>query len=98
MIATRHIASMRRRGVTVLGALAVLCGASGTATAQTPALGPADSLGLPAVDTGRVRVGDKAPDFTLDAMAGGTVTLSQFRGKRMASAPISRSCRTPATA
>lgn len=50
--------------------------------AQSPRLGPADGHELPAVDTGRVRAGQAAPDFTLEALAGGTVTLSQFRGKK----------------
>jgi peroxiredoxin (alkyl hydroperoxide reductase subunit C) len=30
----------------------------------------------------KVRVGQKAPDFTLPAVAGGKVTLSQYRGKK----------------
>jgi cytochrome oxidase Cu insertion factor (SCO1/SenC/PrrC family) len=50
--------------------------------AQVPALGPFDGRDLPPVDTGRVRVGDAAPDFTLESMTGGTVTLSQYRGKK----------------
>lgn len=52
------------------------------ARAQTPRLGPADGRDLAAVDTGRVKVGDQAPDFTLESLAGGTVTLSAFRGKK----------------
>lgn len=46
-------------------------------------LGPVDSVGLQPLDTGRVAVGTAAPDFTLEAKDGGTVTLSQFRGKKM---------------
>ena len=54
-----------------------------TAGAQvTPALGPKDGAGLPPLDTARVAVGTRAPDFTLEAKDGGTVTLSQFRGKK----------------
>lgn len=45
-------------------------------------LGPVDSAGLPALDTGRVAIGTVAPDFTLESKDGGTVTLSQFRGKK----------------
>ncbi|MDD5723829.1 MAG: peroxiredoxin [Syntrophales bacterium] len=30
----------------------------------------------------RVKVGDRAPDFTLPAVSGGEVTLSQYRGKK----------------
>lgn len=48
-----------------------------------PRLGPVDSAGLPALDTTRVAVGTVAPDFTLEAKDGGTVTLSQFRGKKI---------------
>ena len=51
-------------------------------TAQSRPLGPADGFDLPAVDTGRVKVGDVAPDFTLESLAGGTLTLSQYRGKK----------------
>lgn len=45
-------------------------------------LGPKDGAGLPPLDTGRVVAGSVAPDFTLEAKDGGTVTLSQFRGKK----------------
>lgn len=54
-----------------------LAGAQGRGTI---ALGPKDGAGLPPLDTGRVAVGTVAPDFTLEAKDGGTVTLSQFRG------------------
>lgn len=52
------------------------------AGAQAAGLGPADGRDLPGVDTGRVKVGDPAPDFTLETLPGGTVILSQFRGKK----------------
>lgn len=45
-------------------------------------LGPADGGELPPFDTGRVAVGDTAPDFTLASMDGGRVTLSDYRGER----------------
>lgn len=61
---------------------ALVACAIGPASAQTPRIGPADGHELPAVDTGRVKVGDLAPDFTLESLAGGTVTLSAFRGKK----------------
>jgi len=48
-----------------------------------PRLGPVDGAGLPPLDTGRVAVGTVAPDFTLEAKDGGTVTLSQFLGKKI---------------
>ena len=47
-----------------------------------PKLGPKDGAGLPPLDTSRVSVGTTAPDFTLESKDGGTVTLSQFRGKK----------------
>ena len=43
-------------------------------------LGPRDGAGMAPLDTGRVAPGTMAPDFTLEAKDGGTVTLSQFRG------------------
>ncbi len=72
---------MRRRVVRpVLAAVFVACAVS--ARAQTPSLGPADGRDLPPVDTGRVKVGDRAPDFTLESLGGGTVRLTAFRGKK----------------
>ncbi len=45
-------------------------------------LGPVDGGGLPPTDTARVAVGTLAPDFTLEALQGPPVTLSQFRGAK----------------
>ena len=42
-------------------------------------LGPHDGLDLPGVDTGRVAVGDVAPDFSLVNYEGTVTTLSDFR-------------------
>jgi hypothetical protein len=42
-------------------------------------LGPRDGEDLPPSDTGRVAVGDVAPDFLLLSYAGDTVTLSRAR-------------------
>ena len=44
--------------------------------------GPADGRDLPAVDTGRVAVGDVAPDFALASYNDGVVRLSDFRGEK----------------
>lgn len=57
---------------------------SGTAIAQAGGvrLGPKDGAGLPPLDTGRVAIGTVAPDFTLEALTGGPVTLSQFRSRK----------------
>ena len=80
--------SLRTRisaGLTQAVVAALLATTSTTATAQgrdLSALGPKDGAGLPPADTGRVRIGSLAPDFTLESKDGGTVTLSQFRGKK----------------
>lgn len=50
--------------------------------ADGPALGPVDGRNLPPTDTGRVAVGDAAPDFRLESYAGPGVALSDFRGKK----------------
>jgi len=56
-------------------------GSQGMAAA-TLVYGPADGHDLPAADLGRVAVGDVAPDFTLESLRDGTITLSSFRGER----------------
>jgi peroxiredoxin len=40
-----------------------------------------DGDGLTPTDLERIKVGDPAPDFTLEAENGTPITLSQFRGK-----------------
>lgn len=45
-------------------------------------LGPVDGRDLPAVDTGRVAVGDLAPDFSLASHDDGVLTLSDYRGQK----------------
>jgi len=55
---------------------------SPAAHGQRAPLGPKDGSGLPPTDTARVAVGTSAPDFTLEALAGPPITLSQFRGKQ----------------
>ena len=67
--------------VTVSSAIAVSFASAAIAQVRPP-LGPVDGAGLPPLDTGRVAPGTSAPDFTLEAKDGGTVTLSQFRGKK----------------
>ena len=54
---------------------------SPTVTAQAQ-LGPKDASGLPHADLQRVRVGDPAPDFTLENVDGKRISLSDFRGKK----------------
>jgi cytochrome oxidase Cu insertion factor (SCO1/SenC/PrrC family) len=81
---TRHAAvtdaAKARRVLFLVGTLLSLAGAI-----RLPAqsLGPADGRGLAAADTGRVRPGMPAPDFTLESFTGPRVTLSQFRGQKI---------------
>jgi len=46
------------------------------------ALGPKDGLDLPPTELERVAVGTLAPDFSLQTIAGDTLTLSAFRGAK----------------
>ena len=79
--------------VVLLGGYYLLAGRQGAAPTssegapeaggQTAAdLGPADGLDLPGQDTGRVAVGDAAPDFSLLAYSDDVITLSDFRGQK----------------
>jgi cytochrome oxidase Cu insertion factor (SCO1/SenC/PrrC family) len=54
------------------------------AAAAPAQLGPKDGRDLPASDLDRVQVGQPAPDFSLEDVAGARVTLSGLRGKRVA--------------
>jgi hypothetical protein len=45
-------------------------------------LGPHDGRELSGLDTGRVAVGDVAPDFSLTTYAGPVTTLSDYRGEK----------------
>jgi len=61
---------------------ALLAGVTAPLAGQSPSLGPRDGVGLAATDTGRVAVGTIAPDFTLEALTGPPISLSQFRGRK----------------
>lgn len=60
----------------------LLLSAAGACATDAPRLGPVDGLDLPPADTGRVAVGDIAPDFSLEAFGGDVVTLSEYRGAK----------------
>lgn len=49
---------------------------------DVPMLGPVDGHDLPAIDLERVVVGTEAPDFSLEALSGDVITLSDYRGKK----------------
>ncbi len=48
----------------------------------TPTLGPKDGPTNPPTDLERVKVGDLAPDFTLESLGSGPVTLSSYRAAK----------------
>lgn len=45
-------------------------------------LGPKEGADLSATDLNRVKVGQAAPDFTLEEIDGKPLTLSDYRGKK----------------
>ena len=45
-------------------------------------LGPKDGTGLSPADLERVKVGQPAPDFTLENIDGRRIPLADFRGKQ----------------
>ena len=63
-------------------ATAVIVGMWITMDSEPRPLGPVDGIDLSAVDTGRVAVGDVAPDFSLVNYEGTVTTLSDFRGEK----------------
>jgi cytochrome oxidase Cu insertion factor (SCO1/SenC/PrrC family) len=68
---------MRRLIIGVSFVLALFFGAYSHAQ-----LGPKDGAGLPPTDLDRAKIGEKAPDFTLENVDGRKVTLSGYRGKK----------------
>ena len=66
----------------ILGVTAVVITGVWLMMGSEPRLGPQDGFDLPGVDTGRVAVGDLAPDFSLMSYAGTVTTLSDFRGEK----------------
>ncbi len=47
-----------------------------------PPLGPKDGPTDPPTDLDRVKVGDVAPDFTLESLGGRRITLSSYRDNK----------------
>lgn len=68
--------------ILILGSLAAMLVAAGCDRDSPRELGPVNGADLPPADTGRVAVGDTAPDFTLLSRSGDPITLSDFRGEK----------------
>ena len=60
-------------------AVAVIAAVAVVNTMGPPPLGPRDGEDLPPTDLDRVKVGDVAPDFTLESHSDGIITLSDYR-------------------
>ena len=71
---------MKAKGLVVFLGLAAALAVTIWLTARPEIrLGPHDGFDLPAIDTGRVAVGDIAPDFSVMTYAGTVTTLSDYR-------------------
>ena len=68
---------MRKLLIVVCALVVLLAGIK--ALAQ---LGPKDGVGLVATELERVKVGQLAPDFSLEDVNGKVITLSDFRDKK----------------
>ena len=62
-----------------LAAALAICLGSTTVLAE---LGPKDGPDLAPTDLNRIKVGQPAPDFSLENSDGNVMTLSDFRGKK----------------
>ena len=60
----------------------ILVGSTAAGAQEHRPLGPKDGPTVPATDLNRVKIGDPAPDFTLAALDGRDITLSDYRGKK----------------
>ncbi len=68
--------------LTLLGLAVALTVGTWLVMGSETRLGPHDGLDLLGIDTGRVAVGDVAPDFSLMTYAGTVTTLSDYRGEK----------------
>ncbi len=64
------------------GAVVAIAAVAVVSTMGPPPLGPRDGEDLPPTELDRVKVGDVAPDFTLESHSDGIITLSDYRGDR----------------
>ena len=74
---------------TIIGVLAITAAIVGVGMVAMlgggeaePVLGPVDGLDLPGIELERVVVGMEAPDFSLRALSGDVITLSDYRGNK----------------
>jgi cytochrome oxidase Cu insertion factor (SCO1/SenC/PrrC family) len=63
----------------LISALALVLLSFSAARAQ---LGPKDGTNLKPMDLDRVKIGDTAPDFSLENLDGKKISLSDFRGNK----------------
>ena len=62
-----------------LAAALAICLGGTTVLAE---LGPKDGADLAPTDLNRIKVGQRAPDFSLENSDGNVITLADFRGKK----------------
>ncbi len=72
---------MNRRLFALLFSALMLATLSLTTSAQSK-LGPKDGAGLSASDLNRIKVGEAAPDFTLEDQDGNPIALSDYKDKK----------------
>jgi cytochrome oxidase Cu insertion factor (SCO1/SenC/PrrC family) len=68
---------MKKLSIVVCAFVVLLAG-----TRVLAQLGPKDGVGLVAAEPDRVKVGQAAPDFSLEDVNGKVITLSDFRDKK----------------
>ncbi len=61
------------------GAILAIAAVAVVRTMSPPPLGPRDGEDLPPTEMDRVKVGDVAPDFTLESHSDGVITLSDYQ-------------------
>ncbi len=72
---------MKRTFLTIAFCLFTISIASLNVSAQT-ILGPKDGAGMAPANLNRIKVGEEAPNFTLEDQDGKPVTLSDYRNKK----------------
>ncbi|MBI4503603.1 MAG: redoxin domain-containing protein [Gemmatimonadetes bacterium] len=70
------------RTITLGAALSLLAVTTSLTGQQRPTFGPKDGPTARPADLDRVKVGSPAPEFTLEALDGPAITLSDYRGKK----------------